>query len=134
MKVIVRLIPECIGTGKSFEGLQDLKGNHYQIPCAPGFIMVPIDIAKQLESDPRVTVEYPGQEVKADVIAEKPLSQSKKVKGEMTVSTFSEEFVYAQNKRWQVDKIKELSGNTNAKIPRLEGGRVKLILKLQKKH
>ena len=138
MKAIVRLKPELIGTGKSEEGLQDLKGNHYTIKCVPGFIEVPVNIAKELEADPRVTVEYPGEEKPTVAPATKTTEKKKEEepKEEMTKSEFTEEFIYSQNKAWQVDKIKELSANITTEkpdIPRREENRVKLILKLQKK-
>lgn len=50
----------------------------------------------------------------------------KKVKTETKKYTKTE--IAAENRNWQVNKIKELGGNV---IPRLETGRVKMILKLQ---
>ena len=47
-------------------------------------------------------------------------------KEEVKKYTYNE--IKAENKKWQIDKIKELGGD---KIPGLEGDRINLILKLQ---
>ena len=47
---------------------------------------------------------------------------------EIKKATFTEKFLFAQSKTWQVNKLKELKAD---KIPRYEKDRVALILKLQ---
>ena len=116
-KAIVKLIQGYKGTG--YITLSD-GINHYTLNCSKGFIEVPSDIAKKLESDPRVIVEYPD-----GTITEKPVKASKKKAKKLTKTAIKD-----MDKKEQVDLLRELGAKN---IPVLESGRIKMILKLQGK-
>ena len=114
-KAIVKLKPGYKGSGyiTLSEG-----ANHYTLNCGKGSIELPEDVARKLESDPRVTVEYPDG-TKSSISYKSPVNKRKK-------RTKTE--IKNMSKKEQVTLLNDLGAN---KIPLLEGGRVKLILKLQ---
>lgn len=92
--------------------------NHYTLQVSRGFIELPVDVAKKLESDPRIIVEYPD-----GTTTEKTVKTPKKKAKKLTKTAIKN-----MDKKEQVNLLKELGAKD---IPVLESGRIKLILKLQ---
>lgn len=93
--------------------------NHYTLECSRGFIEVPSDVAKKLESDPRVLVEYPDGTT-SDSSVKKPKEKKAKKLTKTAIRNMSE--------AEQVNLLKKLGSNI---IPKKEEGRIKMILRLQ---
>ena len=122
-KAIVRL-RRGIRIKSGYITLSDSIRNHYTLEVSRGFIELPPDAAKKLESDPRIIVEYPdgttsGPKGKDGKFKGKPEKKSKKLtKTEIT----------NLDKTEQINLLKKLGSNI---IPKLESGRIKMILRLQ---
>lgn len=117
-KAIVRL-RKGIKIVSGYIGLGDKIGNHYTLECSRGFIELPVDVAKRLESDPRIIVEYPD-----GTTSDGPAKKTKEKKAKKLTKTAIRNMSKAQ----QVNLLNKLGSNI---IPKKEAGRIKMILRLQ---
>ncbi len=118
---IVRL-RKGLKIGSSYIGLGDKIGNHYTLKCSPGFIELPVDAAKRLESDPRIIVEYPD-----GTTSDGPAKKTKEKKAKKT-KKLTKTAIRNMSEAEQVTLLNKLGSTI---IPKKEAGRIKMILRLQ---
>lgn len=126
IKAIVKLspdVPKGQGWGVT---LKDSIGNKYSLHYSKGFIEVPVDVAKQFEGNPSLIIEYPDGTTFP--VTKKDVSKSEPTKPESKENKLTEKEVWDMTKSEQTELLKKFNAK---KIPKLEKGRVKLILKLQ---
>ena len=100
-KAIVRL-RKGLNIAAGYIGLGDGKGNHYTLQCSPGFIKLPVDAAKRLESDPRIIVEYPD-----GTTSDGPVKKTKEKKAKKLTKTAIRDMSEAE----QITLLKKLGSN-----------------------
>ena len=145
-KAIVRLREGFKGSG--YISLSDKLRNHYTLETSRGFIELPVEAAKRLESDPRIIVEYPdgttsdSSKVKKtkkkieDEFVKKTPKNVAKAKKEIEKGTAKEEMtkkltktdIKNMDKEEQINLLKKLGSTI---IPKKEKGRIEVILQLQ---
>ena len=118
-KAIVRLRKGVKDSG--YTSLSDKLRNHYTLEVNVGFIKLPVDAAKRLESDPRVIVEYPDGTT-SDSKTKKTIKKEKKTK-KLTKTAIRD-----MSEEEQVILLKKLGSTI---IPKKENGRIQVILQLQ---